>query len=170
MKEQVYDHHFNLNEWFIIGGLIIGISIMLFLPKRFPRNTSILFFTCGVYSGFFFDHSLSVQPVSFYDVNDSSSYQFMDFLSYLSYGPISYFFFYFYDRLRPSSSLFYILIWSLISIVLEGCAVKAGVFHYRFGYKLYYSFPIYLLVKSCWLYLYYRVHGNVTKKAGSAYS
>lgn len=157
----VYDNRFNGNEWFIIAGLIVGISIMYFLPKRFPKKISIVFFMCGVFSGFFFDHSLSVEPVDYYDVNDKSTYQIMDFLSYVSYGPISYFFFYFYDRLKPSSSLLYILIWSFISVGLEWCAEKVGVFHYKHGYQLYYSFPIYLLVNSCWTLLYYRYHGTV---------
>lgn len=156
----VYDNHFNSNEWFIVVGLCTGIITMSLLPKRFPRKMTIVFFTCGVFSGFFFDHSLSVQPVSFYDVNDNSSYQFIDFLSYISYGPLSYLFFYFYDRLRPKSNSLYILVWSLISLGTEGLAAYLGVFHYRFGYKLYYSFPIYLLVQSCWVVLYHRYRGG----------
>lgn len=53
----------------------------------------------------------------------------------------------------------YILIWSLISVGIEFIATRSGVFHYRHGYKLYYSFPIYLLVQSCWLVLYHRYRG-----------
>lgn len=156
----VYDNHFNLNEWFIIIGLCIGITTVIILPKRFPKKTAIVFFVCGIYTGFFFDHSVSVQPVSFYDVNDNSSYQFMDFLSYLSFGPLSYLFFYIFDKLRPKSKPLYILIWSLISLGIEWLATHAGVYHYRHGYKLYYSFPIYLIVQSCWLVLYDRFRGG----------
>lgn len=156
----VYDNHFNSNEWFILVGLCVGIITVLCLPKRFPKKTAIVFFTCGIYSGFFFDHSLSVQPVSFYDVNDNSSYQLIDFLSYLSYGPISYLFFYLYDRLRPGSTPIYILSWSLFSLGMEGLAVYFGVFHYRHGYKLFYLFPIYLLVQSCWIAFYHRYLGS----------
>ncbi|MDQ0198233.1 hypothetical protein J2S10_001374 [Neobacillus ginsengisoli] len=156
----VYDNHFNSNEWFIVVGLCIGTITLFFLPKRFPRKTSIVFFTCGVFSGFFFDHSLSVEPVNFYDVNDNSSYQFIDFLSYVTYGPLSYLFFYFFDRLRPVSIPIYILIWSLISLGMEWSATYFGVFHYRHGYKLFYSLPIYLIVQSCWIVLYHRYHGS----------
>jgi len=156
----VYDTHFNSNEWFIITSLSIGIITLIFIPKRFPRKTAILFFMCGVFTGFFFDHSLSVEPVSFYDVNDKSTYQFIDFLSYISYGPLSYLFFHIYDRFQPRSKPLYILIWALISLGGEWCATRAGVFHYRHGYNLYFSFPIYLLVQSIWIGFYYRICGS----------
>ena len=99
--------------------------------------------------------------INFYDVNDNSSYQFIDFLSYLTYGPLSYLFFYFYDRFRPVSIPIYILIWTLISLGMEWIATYFGVFHYRHGYKLSYSLPIYLLVQSCWLLIYRRYHGSI---------
>ncbi|TJY42616.1 hypothetical protein E5161_07115 [Cohnella pontilimi] len=156
----VYDNRFNTNEWFIIGGLCVGMALVIFLPKRFPTKNTIVYFMCGVYSGFFFDHSLSVEPVSYYDVNDKSAFQFMDFLSYLSYGPMSYLFFYIYDRIRPKPSHIplYILIWSLTAVGLEWLAVRTGVFHYLHGYKLAYSFPIYLIVQSCWIAFFHRYH------------
>lgn len=159
----VYDTRFNANEWFIIVSLCIGIACILFFPKRFSRQVATVFLMCGVYSGFFFDHSLSVEPVSFYDVNDVSKFQVMDFISYWMYGPVSYFFFYIYDRLQPKPALIplYILIWSLIAVGAEWLAVVCGVFHYRHGYQLAYSFPIYLLVQSCWIALY---HGFKRKK------
>jgi len=141
-------------------GLCIGIIVMVFLPARFSRKTAIVFFMCGIFTGFFFDHSLSVEPVSYYDVNDKSTYQFIDFLSYVSFGPYSYLFFYIYDRIRPKSVFLYILISALISTTIEWFAHYSGVYHYRHGYKLPYSFPIYLFVQSCWLVLYFRCHGS----------
>lgn len=120
----------------------MGISIVILLPKRFPRKNAIVYFMSGVFSGFFFDHSLSVEPVSFYDVNDVSKYEFMDFLSYWTYGPMSYLFCYIYDwlQIKPSRIPIYLLIWSLIAVGFEWLAVAAGVFHYQQGYKLSYSF------------------------------
>ncbi|MGV3466071.1 MAG: hypothetical protein ACO1OT_12355 [Heyndrickxia sp.] len=153
----VYDNQFNANEWSILLGLLIESILLFVIPKRFPRKISIVIFTCGVFSGFLFDHSLSVEPVSFYDVNDKSTYQLFDFLSYLTYGPICYLFFYMYDRMKRKSATIYILIWSLISVGIEWYAVHFGVFHYRNGYKIYYSFLIYLIVQSCWMVLYKRI-------------
>ena len=165
----VYDNRFNANEWYIIAALCIGILCVWLFPKRFSRQTAFVFFMCGVYSGFFFDHSLSVEPVSFYDVNDVSKFQIMDFISYWMYGPYSYFFFYVYDKLqlKPSRIPIYILVWSLLSVGNEWLAVKCGVFHYRHGFQLAYSFAIYLFVQSCWIALYYRLKVKLARRITS---
>jgi hypothetical protein len=154
---KVYDTRFNLNEWAILIGLFVGVITILLLPRRFSNKTAIVFVVCGIFTGFFFDHSVSVQPVSFYDVNDNSSYQFFDFLSYLAFGFISYLFFYIYDRFRPMSKAIYILLWSIMYIGLEYCAQLVGIYHYNHGYNIFYSFPIYLLVCSCWVGFYYKI-------------
>lgn len=161
----VYDNQFNRNEWFVIVGLFIGIVVVYLLPKRFPRQISNLFFLCGIFTGIFFDHTLSVQPVSYYDVNDVSLFEVMDFISYLMYGPFSYLFFYVYDyfRIKPSFIPIFVLVWSLISIGMECLEAFFGVFHYTNGYKIWYSFPIYLLVQSLWMILYYRYRGRQQK-------
>lgn len=153
----VYDNRFNVNEWFVIVGLCVGVVLTVIFSKRFSGQLTVVFFLCGVYSGFFFDHSLSVEPVSFYDVNDLSKFQVMDFVSYWMYGAVSYFFCYIYDRLQLKSSYIplYILGWSLMSLGVERVAVLYGVYHYNHGYKLAYSLPIYLLVQTCWMALYY---------------
>ena len=153
----VYDTRFNANEWFVIVGLCVGVVLTVVFPRRFSRQVAAVFFMCGVYSGFFFDHSLSVEPVSFYDVNDVSKFQMMDFISYWMYGAVSYFFFYIYDRLQLKASYIplYILVWSLACMGAEWIAVLCGVYHYSHGYKFIYCFPIYLLVQSAWMALYY---------------
>jgi hypothetical protein len=158
----VYDNRFNANEWFIILGLCVGVALMLTFPKRFSGQVTVVFFVCGVYSGFFFDHSLSVQPVSFYDVNDVSEFQVMDFISYWMFGAVSYFFFYIYDRVQPKPSYIplFILGWTLMSLGAEWVAGLCGVYHYSHGYKLIYSFPIYLIVQSCWMALYHGFKGK----------
>jgi hypothetical protein len=152
---KVYDNHFNTNEWAILIGLLVSVFIVVVLPKRFSKKIAIVFFVCGIFTGFVFDHSISVQPVSFYDVNDNSSYQFFDFLSYLIFGPNSYLFFYIYDRFKPRSKAIYILLWSLVDVGLEYCAQLVGIYHYNYGYNIFYSFPIYLIVCSCWIGFYY---------------
>lgn len=165
MKVKVYDNHFNLNEWAILIGLLIGMITILLLPKRFPRKTSIVFFMCGVYTGFFFDHSLSVEPVGFYDVNDKSTYQLMDFISYLTFGPNSYLFFYLYDRFRSISVPFYILVWAIIDLGFEWIDRKVGIYHYLHGFTEYYSFPIYLFVNTIWIWFYYWIIKQVKQES-----
>jgi hypothetical protein len=153
-----YDHQFNGNEWFIIISIIVGTLLVFLLPKRFTKKTTYVFLLVGVFNGFFFDHIFSVLPVSYYDINDNSSFQFMDFLSHIMYAPYSYFFFYLYDffKIKPHFSLLYILVWSFISVGIEGLCVYVGIFHYQHGYKIYYSFVIYLLVHSIWI-IFYRI-------------
>jgi len=153
-----YDDHFNANEWFIIISLFVGILVVRLLPKRFTRKTTSVYLMCGVFFGFLFDHTLSVLPVSYYVINDSSSFELMDFLSHVMYAPYSYLFFYLYDFLsiKPRLSLLYVLVWAIVSVGIERFCETIGVFHYQHGYTIYYSFVIYLFVISFWV-LFYRV-------------
>lgn len=158
MKAVVYDNRFNTNEWTVILTLCVGVLTVFLLPKRFPKKIAIIYFMCGVFFGFFFDHTLSVLPVSFYDVNDTSRFQVMDFLSYVMYGPYSYMFFYLYDRwsIKPRFSVAWIAMWTFLSTGFERLNVALGVFHYTgHGYNIFYSFVIYFLVGSIWVGFYY---------------
>lgn len=153
----VYDNRFNWNEWFVIVGLLLGGATVVILPRRFSRKLSVIFFLFGVTSGSFFDLTLGVLPVSFYDVGDESSYQFMDFLSLIMYGPFSYLFFYLYDfmKVRPKYCPLYILGSALVSLGFESIGYRVGVFHYSHGYGWQISFIIYLVLESLWLLLFY---------------
>lgn len=152
-----YDTHFNINEWYTIGTFCMSVLLVVILPKRFPKKMTAVYLMCGVFFGFFFDHTLSVLPVSFYDINDRSTLEVMDFLSHLVYGPFSYFFFYLYDyfKIKPRFSPVYVLAWATVSVALELLSGFLGVFHYLHGYTIYYSFVIYLIVQSIWVALYY---------------
>lgn len=156
----VYDNSFNINEWSIIVGLCIGLGLMFMLPKRFPTRASFVFFMCGVYSGFFFDNSLTIRPFGFYQVDDTSAYEIMDYLLYFTYGPISYLFFYVLDYIGVKSKVIplYVFIWAMVAFGLEWIGKLCGVFHYEHGYKIAYSFSIYLVTFGLWvvLYLYYQ--------------
>lgn len=165
MKEIRFDHHFNANEWFIVIALIVGSIVVLWLPRRFSRQTTCVFLLCGVFFGFLFDHTLSVFPVSYYEINDSSSFEVMDFMSHVIYAPFSYLFFYLYDyfNIKARSSPLYILAWTFASIGIERFCMNIGVFHYHHGFTIYYSFVIYLLVQSSWLLIYRMIKAYGTK-------
>ncbi len=148
--------NYNANEWCIILSLIAGSFLVLKLPRRFSKKTTCVYLICGVFFGFLFDHTLSVLPVSYYVINDSTSFELMDFLSHVMYAPISYLFFYLYDyfNIKSAYSLLYILIWAFVSAVIERFCVMIGIFHYQHGYSIFYSFVIYLLVQSFWVVFY----------------
>ncbi len=153
MKEIRFDSSFNMNEWFIVISLFIGTLVVLLLPKRYTTKTMIIYIMCGMFFGFIFDHTLSVFPISYYVINDSNSFELMDFLSHVMYGAYSYLFFYLYDlfNIKLRFSLVYILMWAFVSVGIEKLCVALGVFHYQNGYNIYYSFVIYLLVVSLWV-------------------
>ena len=67
-------------------------------------------------------------------------------LSYLLYGPYSYFFIYFFVKLRIKGSMIivYILIWTSFSVLIEYFSMSIGLFHYEKGYWLYWSIPIHV--------------------------
>ncbi|MDF0728128.1 hypothetical protein PY093_15775 [Cytobacillus sp. S13-E01] len=146
----VYEQVFDWNEWFVIISFITLCALILMLPKIFPLLEGIAYFIIGVLIGNFFDHTISIQPWDFYDVNDSSAYQAIDFLSYIMYGPFSYFFMYLYVKFNISgiSNLFYILAWSCFAFIMEWIGVKIGLFHFEKGYLMYWSIPIYFVTQT----------------------
>lgn len=161
-----YDNHFNGNEWFVIISIVIGLLAVLAIPKRFSKKVSIIYLLTGVFIGFFFDHTLSVIPVSYYDLNDVSVFELTDFLSHVMYASYSYFFFYLYDYLKVKFrfSPVYILIWTIMSMGIEKLSALVGVYHYKHGYTIFYSFIIYLLVHSSWVALYYIIERQGEKE------
>jgi uncharacterized membrane protein len=155
----VYDNRFDANEWFVLCFLLAGFLAMAMLPKRFSFTVSAAYFLSGVFIGLFFDHTLSFEPFDFYDVNDRSAFEYMDFLSYVMYGPFSYFFMYLLDvwKIKPAYSLLYVLPWAAFAMGMEWIGVKIGLYHYKNGYTFYYSLPIYILVQSGSLVLFYAI-------------
>jgi len=154
---KVYDSAFNENEWFVIISIIVMNLAIWFAPKIFSTLESVGYYIFGIYIGLFYDHTLSIKPWDYYDVNDNSSYQFIDFLSYVMYGPYGYFFVYFYVKwnIKKLKIIPYILLWSGLSMLLEWIGLKVGLFHFDKGYKMYWSFPIYLLSQTMIIVFYH---------------
>lgn len=161
-----YDHQFNQNEWFVLALLSVSILAVMILPKRIPPSITIIYLLVGVFLGMLFDHTISIEPIDYYDVNDSSNYQFFDFLTYVMYGPFGYFIIYFHDKfaIKGYANLLYILGWSSVAIILEWTGVQFGVFHYKNGYKMLFSFPIYLVVESMLILFYQVLKSNYSYK------
>jgi len=159
---KVYDHGFNENEWFVIASILVMNLAIWLAPRIFSKLEALGYYIFGIYIGLFYDHTISTKPWDFYDVNDNSSYQFIDFLSYIMYGPYGYFFLYFYVKwnIRGLKTIPYILIWSLFSLLMEWIGLKVGLFHFDKGYKMYWSFPIYLLSQSMMILYYHLVVRN----------
>jgi hypothetical protein len=156
-----YDNRFNQNEIFVLALLLFYIVVFK-LPRRFPTLISIVLILFGIASAIFMDHAISLQPYDFYDVNDNTKYNIFDFLLYCGYGPFSYFMIYIFDifNLKKHHSVFYITAFSLVALGFEWVADMLGVFHYKNGYKIIYSYPIYLVIFSILFMLYFKLYKN----------
>jgi hypothetical protein len=156
MDNIVYDNHFNGNEWFVIGVTVICSAAIWLFPRRFSPTQTTFNLLIGIVFGLIFDHTIAVPPFDLYDVGDQSYYQLFDMFTYVMYAPFGYWFIYWYERLRIYGilTIAYILVWTGLSIGMEWLSVKVGVFHYKDGYRLFYSIPIYLILQSVHLGLY----------------
>ncbi|MDP4147326.1 MAG: hypothetical protein Q8936_23120 [Bacillota bacterium] len=142
--------HFDKNEWFIIVMIITSTFIIYKLPKRLPTSILIISLTWGFAASLFWDFTIGGGVFNYYKVNDSEQYCLFDLFSYLMFAPFGYLFIYFYETLCITSRtlIFYILSWTVISVVLEWVSVIFGVFQYENGYKIIYSIPIYLTTQT----------------------
>lgn len=154
--DAVYDHSFNGNEFYILALFLFSTASLILCRKAFPATETILYVAIGIFYGVLFDLSIATEPVDFYDVNDSYKFELFDLLMFMAYGPYCYFFLFFLNRLKikkPYTAV-YILIWALLSMAAEYAGVRMGVYHYKNGYQIYDSFPIYLAVLTLQAALY----------------
>lgn len=160
--DRIYERSFDLNEWFIIISLFTLLLLIWITPKIFSFLEGLSHYIYGISIGMFYDHTISIPPWDFYDVNDSSAYQAIDFVSYIMYGPYSYFFIYIYKKLkiRGIMNLAYLLIWTAFSILMEWFTVRIGIFHFDKGYEMYWSIPIYMTVQSIQLLFHHKINKN----------
>ncbi|MBT2215724.1 hypothetical protein KK120_07805 [Virgibacillus dakarensis] len=146
---------FDENEVYIIIWLILSFCLFFLLPKRFPLSITIVMMLLGVVIAKLFDHLLSSPELNFYNLMDTGKYELFDIISYCLYAPFAYFFIYFFDKLhiRGLGIFLYILVWSWIGIMFEGISVIFHFFNYH-GWKLTYSFGVYLITQSLTLLLF----------------
>lgn len=147
---------FNQNDWFVVIMCLLLIGIIFFLPKRFTRPVTCLLLLYSVTVATILDNTIAAHLFDFYDIMDGPAYTFMDLVVYLLYAPFGYFFIYIYDRfqLTGRKAVIYVLLFSLFSLAFEWLCVRFGVFHYKMGYGMYYSYCIYLFVQTLTIFFY----------------
>ncbi|NSL52405.1 hypothetical protein [Calidifontibacillus erzurumensis] len=157
---------FDKNEWFVIIMVIISYSILFFRSKFIPWSIIILLILFSAAIARMADQILAKPMIDYYDIMDSDKYELFGFFTYFLYGPIAYLFVFFYEKfnIQGLSILFYIVGWSLISVIFEWITVWFGVFTFKEWIPLY-SFPVYLFVQSLTLlfYLFLKRHKAVAK-------
>ncbi|MGG1554604.1 hypothetical protein [Paenibacillus ferrarius] len=156
MDNIIYDNHFNGNEWFVIGVIVLSLVPIWLFPRRFSPAQITFNMLIGIAFGLVFDHTIEIPPFDLYDLGDQSKFELFDLFSYIMYAPNGYWFIYWYERARMFEimTIVYIFFWTGMAIGLEWLGVKTGEFHYKNGYNLFYSCPIYLFLMSIHLFLY----------------
>lgn len=134
----------------------MGLIITHFLPKKYSPEITFFLFLWGIAVAFFFDFTIGGGKFDFYIVNDSDRYEITDVLAFVLFGYFNYFFIYIYDVLKINkiTHLFYNLGFSIIAAGFELLMVKCGVFTYKNGYNVFFSFTIYLFTNSITILLY----------------
>ncbi|MGG3466179.1 hypothetical protein ABES02_01125 [Neobacillus pocheonensis] len=148
---------FDENEWFLIGCVVVSYLVLFFLPKRFPRSTTILFLLIGTTIARLSDHFLASPKLDLYNIMDTPNYDFFDLITYFLYAPFSYLFVYFYDRWKIKGYwiLVYLLLCTSGGTLFEWVNKEFGVFTYK-GWRLSYSFSVYLAVQ-CFVLLFFHL-------------
>jgi hypothetical protein len=116
------------------------------------------------------DITISVEPYDFYSTIDHNKHEFFDvILHFATYPTLSYFVVNFYQHHKPKGVklLFYIIFWSGVAIALEWFSIIFHVFTYM-GWKLYFSFLVYLAVFSTSIWLSNFIEKKHPYKATSA--
>ncbi|SFF97665.1 hypothetical protein [Sporolactobacillus nakayamae] len=139
---------FDSNEIFILIIGALAYLVMFLLPKYFSKQQTITMLLIGNYISTFFDNTVCINPFNYYNINDTPYTDFWDLLSCVMFSPFGYFFVYLYAIIKKNRTtyFFYISMWSLIAVVAEALAWRVGVYHYKNGYQLFFSLPIYIIV------------------------
>ncbi|MCR2807707.1 hypothetical protein [Paenibacillus soyae] len=151
-----YDTGFNANEWFVIAAFVIAASFIWVFPRILSPLETCYALLAGMVFGLIADHTIAVPPLDLYDVGDDSSFTLFDLFSYVMYAPFGYWFIYWHVRMRirGAGTALYIVLWTIFGFGLEWLGELAGVFHYKNGYRIEHSVPVYLFVQSLHLALY----------------
>jgi hypothetical protein len=147
---------FNVNEISLTVLVVIAYGIYFLLPKRFTRQIRMLSFMWGFATGVLIDFTIGGGLIDLYMENDTNAYEIFDFVYYLLYAPFGYFFFHFYDvfHINRKRFIFYIIGWSIIGLSAQWLFTALHILSFQKGYKLIYSFPIFLLTQTLTGYFY----------------
>jgi hypothetical protein len=137
-------------------------SLYFMVRKHFPPVVTIVIWVYMIAFVETIDYGVAFTPFRIYYCGDNITYEPSGtVLHFLVFPPFSFFFLYFYDkwRLRGLRLVLYMLIWSGFAIGLEWIFVINGVFTYT-GWKLPYSFPVYIVSDLMLIKLYQVIKKN----------
>jgi hypothetical protein len=140
---------FDVNEWFIIVISILVWSIIFRLPRRFSPTAILTVCLFNLFLGQMTDFILGKPPLDYYYYNDIAGYEIFDLILYVfPYTAFAYLIDYIYHwrRFRGWRLVGYVLAGALVTTGIEWVSVRYfHVFTYT-GWRLSYSFAVYILV------------------------
>lgn len=160
---------FDQNEWFIILNILFGYLWVFFVPRRFPKAISVLVVLFSVCMALVVDHAIASPPLDLYDIGDHKKYEWMDIITYVMYTPYALLSAYLFDKLNPKGLYVtaYIVGLSLLSVFFEWLADLMHVFTYN-KWNLFYSFAVYLVSSSLYLWFFRFIMGHYKKSKRAA--
>ena len=155
---------FDQNEWFVLISFVISFAFVFILPRRFSLSLIILMFLFAAVVARLCDHLLAGPNSNLYSLMDTGTYDLFDMLTYFLYMPFAYFFIYFYDKWKIRG--YYILLYVVGSVfagtIYEWITTYFDVFNYH-GWKVYYSFTVYLAVQPLTILFYEYLRKTYTR-------
>jgi hypothetical protein len=141
---------FDKNEIFLLIFNVIAYMIVLLMPKKFTRTAGLLFFFWGVTIGMLYDFTIGGGLLDYYKSNDSNQYEIFDVVYCFLYGAFGYIFFYFYEKLNINKKtfIFYTLAWAITGVAFQFIFMKLDIITLQNGYKLPYSFVVFLITQT----------------------
>ncbi|MFC7062080.1 hypothetical protein [Halobacillus seohaensis] len=141
---------FDKNEISILIMNVIAYIILLFLLHKFRRDITVLILIIGFSIGVIYDFTIGGGLMDFYKLNDSNRYEVFDLIYYLLFAPFIYFFLYLYEALKINKVTFiwYVLAWALFGVLMQWFLTVVEVIEYQKGYKLTFSFSVFLVTQT----------------------
>lgn len=142
--------HFDRNEWYVIGMLVLSYGAVILLPKRVETKWMILGLVWGFASSTLFDFTIGGGLLDFYRVNDSERYELTDLLVYFLFATFSYFFIYFFEVLKISKKtlVYYIIGWTIVAFVMQWVSEWMRLTEYQRGYRMEYNIVVFLIIQT----------------------
>lgn len=142
--------HFDLNEWSVLGILVVSYAAIIWLPKRVPTSLMILGLVWGFTSSTLFDFTIGGGLMDFYRVNDSNRYELTDLFAYFMFAPFGYFFIYLYEviKIKKKTLMLYILGWTVVGVGFQWIAEWLHMTTYQKGYKFEYNIAVFLTIQT----------------------
>ncbi|MCD7034084.1 hypothetical protein LRR81_07550 [Metabacillus sp. GX 13764] len=169
MKNPVFvlPRQFDSNEIFVLIAGFIIMFLVLFLPRRLLLAEIIMIWFFNYFLAELADFTLARPPLDLYHFNDTRYYDWFDLILYVFlYPPAAYLFVHCYEkfRFRGKKLLLYILLFAIVTTILEGISAYFGVFTYN-GWKTWYSIPVYCFIYYLNLKLFLFVRNSLLKKS-----